>query len=105
MEFRKSKKAEKARQELEQKQQEAQQQAQQQQAQMQQMQVQQDALDKEKDRQLQIELALIGAESKNTEGQDSIKLQDMMKKHELKERELDIKEQELAQKMNQSSEE
>ncbi len=101
----KIKKAEKARQELEQKQQEAQQQAQQQQAQMQQMQVQQDALDKEKDRQLQIELALIGAESKNTEGQDSIKLQDMMKKHELKERELDIKEQELAQKMNQSSEE
>jgi hypothetical protein len=99
----KIKKAEQARQQLEQAQQEAQMQMQQQQMQMQQMQLEAEAIDKEKDRQLQLELALINAESRDSSEKENIQLQDMLKKYEMKERELSIKEQELAAKMNEAS--
>lgn len=59
--------AEKAQEELNKAQQEAQQQQQQQQMQIQQQQLQLQQVDKEKDRQLQIELALINAENDDKE--------------------------------------
>ncbi len=62
---------------------------------MQQMKMQQEQLDKEKDRQLEIEVALINAESRNSEAKDNLNLQKMMKDFEIKERELDLKQQAL----------
>ena len=97
----KIKAAEKAREQLQQAQQQAQQEQAQQQMQQQQAAMQQAAIDKEKDRQLEIETALIAAESRNTEGKDNVTLQKIMKDFELKEREIALKETELAQKMNE----
>lgn len=98
----KIKKAERARQELEQAQQEAQRQQQEQMMQMKQLELQQEAIEKEKDRQLELELALIQAEASDSTGKENLQLQEMLKKYEMKERELDIKEQELQAKMNQT---
>ena len=88
-------KAEKAQQELQQAQAQAEQANKEKAMQMQQMQMQQEQIDKEKDRQLQIEVALISAESRNSEAKDNMNLQKMMKDFELKERELDLKQQAL----------
>tara|TARA_R110002074_G_scaffold104805_1_gene226456 strand:- start:537 stop:2765 length:2229 start_codon:yes stop_codon:yes gene_type:complete len=87
--------AEKAQQELEQKQQEAQQQQEQQQMQMVQQQKQQETLDKDKDRQKDIEIALINAEAKDQTNKLQLDLQKMVNDFELKERELDLKQQAL----------
>ena len=91
----KIRKAEKAQQELEQKQQEAQQQMQQQQMQMQQQMKEQEILDKEKDRQKDIEIALINAESKDQTDKLNLDLQKMVQDFELKQRDLDLKQQAL----------
>jgi hypothetical protein len=99
----KLKKAEKAAEELEAAQAKAQQEAQQQQMQLDQMKTEQESLDKEKDRQTEIEVALINAESKQNPEADSFNLQKMIKDFELKQRELDIKEQELNGKMQNDS--
>jgi len=88
-------KAEKAQKELEQAQQEAQQQQQEQQMKLQQMQMQQDQIDKEKDRQLKIEVALINAEAQDQQSKIDLDLQKMMKQFEIKERELELKQQAL----------
>jgi hypothetical protein len=101
----KIKQAEKAREQLMQAQQQAEQERQQMQMQAAQMKVQQEALDKEKDRQKDIEIALINAESRDTSDKIDLDLQKMMKDFEVKERELSIKEQELAQKMAQQNRE
>ena len=87
--------AEKAQKELEQQQQQAQQAAQVEQQKTQQMQIQQDALEKEKDRQLQIELALIKAEATDSQDKLNIDLAKMQQNFELKQRELDLKQQAL----------
>ncbi len=89
-------KAEKAQKELEQQQQQAQQQAQVEQQKTQQMQIQQDAIDKEKDRQLEIELALIKAEASDNDDKLNIDLAKMQQNFELKQRELDLKQQALS---------
>ena len=91
----KMRKAEQAQQELAQKQQEAQMQMQQQQMQMEQAKVERESLEKEKDRQKDIEIALINAEAKDVEGKLNLDLEKMMKQFELKERELDLKQQAL----------
>ena len=59
------------------------------------MQIQQDALEKEKDRQLQIELALIKAEATDSQDKLNIDLAKMQQNFELKQRELDLKQQAL----------
>jgi len=92
----KIRKAEKAQKELEQQQQEAQQQAQIEQQKTQQMQIQQEAIDSEKDRQLQIELALIKAEASDNDDKLNIDLAKMQQNFELKQRELDLKQQALS---------
>jgi len=91
----KIKKAEKAQKELEQQQQQAQQQAQVEQQKTQQMQIQQQAVDKEKDRQLQIELALIKAEASDNQDRLNIDMAKMQQNFEIKQRELDLKQQAL----------
>ena len=94
--------ADKAQEELEAAQQQAQQEIQQQQMEAAQMAQQALNLENEKDRQKDIEIALINAESKkNTEG-DAMNLEKMIKDFELKNRELDIKEQELYEKQRSS---
>jgi hypothetical protein len=55
-------------------------------------------LEKEKDRQKDIEIALINAESKKDQEGHSLNLEKMMKDFEFKNRELDLKEQELMEK-------
>jgi hypothetical protein len=100
----KLKAAEKAAEELEQAQQQAQQQQAEQQMQMQQQQVEQDAIEKEKDRQLEVEVALINAEARKNPELDSFNMQKLMQDFENKQRELDIKEKELGAKMNNDSE-
>ena len=93
------KKADRAQQQLEQAQQEAQQQMQEQQLEAQQMAQEVENIEKEKDRQKDIEIALISAESKkDTEGH-SLNLEKMIRDFELRQRELDLKEQELAEKI------
>tara|TARA_R110002012_G_scaffold204908_1_gene374735 strand:- start:163 stop:843 length:681 start_codon:yes stop_codon:yes gene_type:complete len=93
------KKADRAQEELEQAQQQAQQQMQEQQLQSQQMMQEAESLEKEKDRQKDIEIALISAESKkDTEGH-SLNLEKMIRDFEIKERELDLREQELSEKV------
>jgi len=92
--------AEKAAQELAQAQQKAEQEAKMQEQQMQQQNLQMQLLEKEKDRQMQIEKALIVAESSFNGNSASLEkmLQDFQIKQEelaLKERELDIKAQEV----------
>jgi len=94
----KIKAAEKAREQLEQQQQQAQQQQQQQELQLKQQALQQDQLEKDKDRQVQIETALIQAEAQDTTGKLNLDLEKMLKQHEVKQRELSLKEKELDRK-------
>ena len=88
-------KAERAREQLEQEQQKVQQQQEQQKMQMQQQAMEQEKLEKDKDRQIQIETALIHAEANDTTGKLNLDLEKMLKDHEIKQRELAIKEKEL----------
>ena len=100
----KLKAAEKAAEELEQAQQQAQQQQAQQQMQIQQQEMERAAIDKEKDRQLDIEVALINAEARKNPELDSFNMQKLMQDFENKQRELDIREKELDAKTNNDSE-
>ena len=95
--------AEKAQEELQKAQQEAQAQQTQQQLQVQQAQIESQQLDKEKDRQLQIELALIAAE--NDDKKNSASLEKMMKDFEIKQKQLELKEQEINNKLAQNNQE
>jgi hypothetical protein len=56
-------------------------------------------IEREKDRQKDIEIALIAAESKDQTDANSLNLEKMIQDFELKKRELDIKEQALQLKM------
>ena len=98
------KKADRAQEELEQAQQEAQQQMQQQQLESQQMIQEATALENEKDRQKDIEIALINAESKKDEEGNTLNLEKMVRDFEIKERELDLREKELNERMRGSQE-
>ncbi len=100
----KLKAAEKAAEELEQAQQQAQQQQAQQQMQMQQQEMERASIDKEKDRQLDIEVALINAEARKNPELDSFNMQKLMQDFENKQRELDIRERELGAKTNNDNE-
>ena len=91
----KIKRAEKAQNELDEAQQQAQQEQAAQQAQIQQQQIQQNAIDKEKDRQLEIEVALIKAEASDNEDRLNLDMAKMQQQFELKERELNLKQQAL----------
>ena len=91
----KIRKAEKAQQELEAQQQQAQQEQAAQQSQIQEKQIQQGAIDKEKDRQLEIEKALIQAESSDTTNKLDLDLKKLQQDYELKNRELNLKQQAL----------
>lgn len=93
--------AEKAQEELNKAQQEAQMQQQQQQMQIQQQQMELANIDKEKDRQLQIELALISAEGDDKK--NSASLEKMMKDFEIKQKQLELKEQEINNKLAQNN--
>ena len=95
--------AEKAQEELNKAQQEAQTQQQQQQMQIQQQQMELNNIDKEKDRQLQIELALISAEGDDKK--NSASLEKMMKDFEIKQKQLELKEQEINGKLAQNNQE
>ena len=72
---------------------------QQQQLAAQEMQLEIDMLENEKDRQKDIEIALIAAESKDQSGANALNLEKMVQDFELKKRELDLKEQALQLKM------
>ena len=61
--------------------------------------VEQEALESDKDRQKDIEIALINAEAKKNPETDSFNMQKMIRDFEIKQRELDIKEQEIDRKM------
>ena len=95
--------AEKAQEDLNKAQQEAQTQQQQQAMQIQQQQMELNNIDKEKDRQLQIELALISAE--NGDKKNSASLEKMMKDFEIKQKQLELKEQEINNKLAQNNQE
>ena len=100
------KKADRAADELQQAQQQAEQEMQQQQMEATQMQVEAENLEREKDRQKDIEIALISAESKkDTEGH-TLNLEKMVRDFEIKERELEIRQRELDEKSrgNQATE-
>ena len=88
--------AEKAAEQLKQAQDQAMQQQKQQELQLKDKEIQQMAIDKEKDRQLQIEVALIGAESK--ENANNISLQKLMQDFQAKQDELSLKEKQLEAK-------
>ena len=88
--------AEKAAEQLKQAQEQAQQQQKQQELELQDKAIQQGAIDKEKDRQLQIEVALIGAESSDTA--NNISLQKIMQDFQAKQEELAFKEKQLEAK-------
>ena len=90
--------AEKAQEELKKAQDEAMQQQEQAKIQVQQQAIQQAALDKEKDRQLQIEVALIGAESDDKASQAN--LEKMMQDFQIKQQEIALKERDLDIKAN-----
>lgn len=90
--------AEKAQEQLKQAQDQAMQQQEQAKLQVQQQAIQQAALDKEKDRQLQIEVALIGAEATDKASQTN--LEKMMQDFQLKQQELALKERDLDIKAN-----
>lgn len=90
--------AEKAQEQLKQAQDQAMQQQEQAKIQVQQQAIQQAALDKEKDRQLQIEVALIGAES--TDKASQANLEKMMQDFQIKQQEIAIKERDLDIKAN-----
>ena len=91
----KMQKAEKAAAELQKAQAEAEQQEKQMQMQMQAQQMQIELVEKDKDRQLEIEKALIAAESKDTTDKLNLDLQKLLQDHELKSKELDLKEKAL----------
>ena len=88
-------KAEKTQQELAQKQQEAEMQMKQQEMQAQQQQAQMEMLEKDKDRQTDIEIALINAEAKDETNRLNIDIQKMVQDYELKQKDLDLKQQAL----------
>jgi hypothetical protein len=90
--------AEKAQEQLKQAQDQAMQQQEQAKLQVQQQAIQQAALDKEKDRQLQIEVALIGAESSDKASQAN--LEKMMQDFQIKQQEIALKERDLDIKAN-----
>jgi hypothetical protein len=92
--------AEKAAEELQKAQEEAERQMEEQKLAVQQQAIQQTALDKEKDRQLEIEKALIAAEA--SDKSTSVSLEKMMKDFELKQKELEIKQRELDIKSSQN---
>ena len=96
------KSAEKAQAELEAAQQQAQQEQSQQQLEAAQMQQEAEGLEREKDRQKDIEIALINAESKKDQEGHSLNLEKMVRDFELKNRELDIKEQDLSERARSS---
>jgi len=91
----KIRKAEKAQEELQQAQQQAQQQQAQQQMQMEQQRMQQDELSKDKDRQVEIEKALIAAEAKDQTNKIQLDMEKMMRDFEIKEREIRLKQEAL----------
>ena len=90
--------ADRAQEQLEQAQQEAQQQMQEQQLEAAQMAAEAEGLEKEKDRQKDIEIALISAESKKDAEGHSLNLEKMIRDFEIKERELELRERELGEK-------
>lgn len=90
--------AEKTAAELKQAQEQALQQQEQAKIQVQQQAIQQASLDKEKDRQLQIEVALIGAES--TDKNSQANLEKMMQDFQIKQQEIALKERDLDIKAN-----
>jgi len=90
--------AEKAQEQLKQAQDQAMQQQEQAKIQVQQQAIQQASLDKEKDRQLQIEVALIGAEA--TDKNSQANLEKMMQDFQIKQQELALKERDLDIKAN-----
>jgi hypothetical protein len=90
--------AEKAQEELKKAQDQAMQQQEQAKIQVQQQAIQQASLDKEKDRQLQIEVALIGAES--TDKASQANLEKMMQDFQIKQQEIALKERDLDIKAN-----
>ena len=91
--------ADKAQQELEQAQQQAQQEMQQQQLEAEQLKLQSENVEREKDRQKDIEIALISAESKDQSDVNSLNLEKMIQDFEIRKRELELKEQELQMRM------
>ena len=91
----KLKAAEKAQEELEQAQQQAEQQQAQQQMQMEQAKAEQELIENEKDRQKDIEIALIGAESRKNPEADAFNMQKMMADFEMRQKELSVREREL----------
>ncbi len=96
----KIKQAEKQADELRKAQEQAQQQQQQAELQVQQQQIQQAALDKEKDRQLEIEKALIAAEAQDKSSNNN--LEKMMQDFQIKQQQLALKEREIDIKANQN---
>ena len=70
------------------------------------MQQEAEGLEREKDRQKDIEIALIGAEARKESNMpgDELNLQKMIRDFEVKERELDLKEVELKNKIEGSKE-
>ena len=88
-------KAEKAQQELQAAQQKAQQEQQQQAAQMQQRQMEMEVIEKDKDRQVEIEKALIAAESRDSNNKLQLDMEKMMRDFEIKEKEIQLKERAL----------
>jgi len=91
----KIKKAEQAQKELQQAQQQAEQQKEQMQMQREQMKLQQESLEKDKDRQKDIEIALINAEARDQTNKLNLDLEKMLKDFEIKEREIELKQQAL----------
>jgi hypothetical protein len=96
----KIKQAEKQADELRKAQEQAQQQQAQQELQVKQQAIQQAALDKEKDRQLEIEKALIAAEAQDKSSNTN--LEKMMQDFQIKQQQLALKEKELDIKANQN---
>lgn len=96
----KLKAAERAQEQLEQAQQQAEKEAEQQAMAMEQAKIEQESLEKERDRQKDIEVALINAEARRDPAAENFNLQKLMQDFEAKQRELDIKEMEIERKMN-----
>ena len=90
--------ADRAQEELDAAQQQAQQEMQQQQLEAAQMAQEAQGLENEKDRQKDIEIALIGAESKKDVEGNNLNLEKMIRDFEIKERELDLRERELGER-------
>ena len=91
----KLRKAEAARSELEAAQQQAQQQQAQQAMQMEQMKMQQEAQEKDRDRQKDIEIALINAEARDQANRLDIDLQKVVQDYDIKLKEIDLKREAL----------